>query len=346
MKGLKVRDLLIRSLDYDLLCKIYLKFHKHYHRDLFYHIFKQQGKNYDYYFLKFNFNTDIFLDQINWLRKLDFKAVSFSDFLNNREAYKNRRTFSISTDDGYSENYEVLLPFLEKEKVPCTFYLVNNVIDNKSWIWNDRLFYIENSQNAVSESVKKEIAGKFNLGDSDRFQNLFQWAFHEWPMRLADVISKELWIKSGCPPEAEVLNDLKPYLSSEQVKEIVAAGFEIGAHTCSHYNLARLDYQTAHDEIVESFKRLRENFNCKVQYFAYPYGERIKPDYEAKILKAADAKLFTGIHSDNNNGFGKYFFQRDDVETNLLRSKYNFLLLPLRRQSANYYRRFKNKWSL
>ena len=329
----KIKNLIFNALDNDLLHKIYLKFHKHYHRDLFHHILKQEGRNYDYSFVRFtsNFNADILLEQINWLRKLDFKAVSLSEFLNNQEVYKNRRTFSISTDDGYSENYSVLLPLLKKEQIPCTFYLVNNVIDNKSWIWNDRLFYLDNSDYKVSAAAKREVAEKFNLRLPNSSESLIDWS-ESWPGYLVDVISKELWLKSNCPPEVEVLNDLKPYLSSEQVKEIIEAGFEVGAHTCSHYNLAKLDYQQAYDEVIQSFKRLREDFNCKVQYFAYPYGIRVESDHESKILEAAKATLFTGIHSDNKNASRKYFFERDNMEKDFLTSKIHFTLLPLARQ--------------
>src|SRR5687767_8184220 len=141
-----MKNLLMRAADINLLHKINIRLQGNYHRDLFFHVLKQKQKDYHYFFTNFDYNAGIFLEQIKWLKKLGFIPVSIDEYYNNPAEYKKLKTFSVSTDDGYSENYFEHLPILKKEKIPCTFFLCNNVIDNKCFLWADRLFYLQNKK--------------------------------------------------------------------------------------------------------------------------------------------------------------------------------------------------------
>lgn len=62
-------------------------------------------------------------------------------------------------------------------------------------------------------------------------------------------------------------------LTKEQVKEMLASGLvTIGSHTLNHANLVTLKPERARAEILESKKKLEEEFGIKVLDFAYPYG--------------------------------------------------------------------------
>lgn len=60
-------------------------------------------------------------------------------------------------------------------------------------------------------------------------------------------------------------------MTLDQLKELVANGWEIGSHTLSHSSLPHVDPNFAEVEIVESKKRL-EAMGFKINAFAYPYG--------------------------------------------------------------------------
>jgi glycosyltransferase involved in cell wall biosynthesis/peptidoglycan/xylan/chitin deacetylase (PgdA/CDA1 family) len=64
------------------------------------------------------------------------------------------------------------------------------------------------------------------------------------------------------------------YLSPQQVAELHRMGFEIGAHTHTHRNLARLSSEQARDEIVRSKALLEDVIGAAVSSFAYPFGKR------------------------------------------------------------------------
>jgi peptidoglycan/xylan/chitin deacetylase (PgdA/CDA1 family) len=68
------------------------------------------------------------------------------------------------------------------------------------------------------------------------------------------------------------LDDVRPLLW-EQVLEMRAAGAEIGAHTYSHPNLARLTPSEILDELQRSRAILEERLQAPVTTFAYPFGK-------------------------------------------------------------------------
>ena len=80
--------------------------------------------------------------------------------------------------------------------------------------------------------------------------------------------------------DAETLGVRKPLMNAEQIEAWIAAGMEIGSHTCSHPNLSKLDDETALRELDESRRTLSEKFGVKVRHFCYPFGRFAKATTE------------------------------------------------------------------
>jgi peptidoglycan/xylan/chitin deacetylase (PgdA/CDA1 family) len=59
-----------------------------------------------------------------------------------------------------------------------------------------------------------------------------------------------------------------------QVREWLAAGHFIGAHTCTHPRLTRIPLAEAREEIRASRSRLEDLFGVPVCDFCYPYGDQ------------------------------------------------------------------------
>ncbi len=79
-------------------------------------------------------------------------------------------------------------------------------------------------------------------------------------------------------------------LTWDQVRELEAAGWEIGSHTCSHPRLPELDDEELAAELVASRAKLESELAHHVRSIAYPYGavdERV-------ILATRDAGYLTG----------------------------------------------------
>jgi len=62
-------------------------------------------------------------------------------------------------------------------------------------------------------------------------------------------------------------------MDAVQIREWMAAGHEIGAHTCTHPWLTRIPLADAREEIVASKARLEDVFGSPIRHFCYPYGD-------------------------------------------------------------------------
>ena len=58
-----------------------------------------------------------------------------------------------------------------------------------------------------------------------------------------------------------------------QVKEWLAAGHEIGAHTLTHPRLTQVPPARAREEIRASKRKLEDTFGLPIRHFCYPFGD-------------------------------------------------------------------------
>jgi peptidoglycan/xylan/chitin deacetylase (PgdA/CDA1 family) len=61
-------------------------------------------------------------------------------------------------------------------------------------------------------------------------------------------------------------------MTEPELRELAAAGWELGAHTMTHPDLSTLDYDSCRREIEDSRTALEEIAGAPVETFAYPFG--------------------------------------------------------------------------
>ena len=74
--------------------------------------------------------------------------------------------------------------------------------------------------------------------------------------------------------------EARPLMDDSQIREWVAAGNWIGAHTCTHPRLSKIPRKLAREEITASKKTLEDRFGQPMEHFAYPFG-----DYDDAIVE-------------------------------------------------------------
>jgi peptidoglycan/xylan/chitin deacetylase (PgdA/CDA1 family) len=74
-------------------------------------------------------------------------------------------------------------------------------------------------------------------------------------------------------------------MTTSQLRQLVAAGWELGAHTMTHPDLSTLDYAGCRREIDQSRTALEEIGGAPVETFAYPFG-RYGPEALAAVRDA------------------------------------------------------------
>ena len=83
---------------------------------------------------------------------------------------------------------------------------------------------------------------------------------------VADLIgTRNEWdVKNGDAPE--------PLMDAAEIREWLAAGQEIGSHSLTHRNLAKLKLPDAREQIFASKKKLEDLFGVPIRHFCYPHG--------------------------------------------------------------------------
>jgi peptidoglycan/xylan/chitin deacetylase (PgdA/CDA1 family) len=98
-------------------------------------------------------------------------------------------------------------------------------------------------------------------------------------------------------------------MTVEELRDLAAAGIEIGSHTVTHRDLSKLDYESCLTEMLESSRTLQRLLGSPVRTFAYPfchYGP-------AAVAAAKDAGFFAAVTCHGRGGWNRYELQRSMI---------------------------------
>ena len=134
-----------------------------------------------------------------------------------------------------------------------------------------------NCETSLTAFPKRPLILTFDDGYLDNYTNLLpmmkRYGFRGVIFLLGDPsIRYNFWDADSGEHRDELMN-------TEQKKEFVESGWEIGAHSMTHANLTTLDDEKAYYEIAQSKADLEKDMGTEIVSFAYPTGycdERIK----------------------------------------------------------------------
>lgn len=190
------------------------------------------------------------------------------------------RALCITFDDGYADNFEVALPILQKFDLPATFFVATGFLDGGR-MWNDSVIEaIRNVPDSMIDLSKLDL-GKHEIRTIEQRQQVISKTLNSLKYLSAPQRLKQVESLLGTL-NVEVPTNLM--MTSEQVRGLVAAGMEVGAHTVNHPILASLDLKQAREEIENGKSELEDIIGIPVDSFAYPNGKPGK-DYLADHVK-------------------------------------------------------------
>ncbi len=193
------------------------------------------------------------------------------------------RAVAVTFDDGFADNYDVVLPILSRYGVQATFYIMVNAVATGILPWYCRIRF------AFNATAKPE------WGDPEGHQSY----------RISTPVGRERALKraweigaritGGAQQEfvrqVETSLEIEPsgawngsMLSWEKVKALRRAGHIIGGHSLSHPNLAHVSEGEARSEIVGCKKRLEEEVGEAVDHFSYPHPA-LNPQWSSLTLE-------------------------------------------------------------
>ncbi|MFE1439897.1 polysaccharide deacetylase family protein [Streptomyces sp. NPDC058739] len=97
------------------------------------------------------------------------------------------------------------------------------------------------------------------------------------PLLAARGLPSTLYVTTGALRDAGRTSGRGPFpsvatLSWDQVKELDAAGVEIGGHTTTHPQLDTLSRRSVREEVAGCKRRIEDELGHRVDSFAYPHG--------------------------------------------------------------------------
>lgn len=195
------------------------------------------------------------------------------------------RTVHVSFDDGYRDNL-VAAEVFARHRLPWTLFVVTDAVLEGFVPWHVRLGHAM----AKAPGVVPWRGHRFDLHravDRSEFKRRVKAAVLAAPAGShLDVLHAALAEAGLAGAEAP-----SPFMDVDDVRQLAAAGVEIGNHSATHCNLSRCTDSELRREVEESQGRLAAAIGRPVPFFAYPEGrfDRCVVDMVAGSYEAAMA---------------------------------------------------------
>ncbi|HJW56725.1 MAG TPA: polysaccharide deacetylase family protein [Burkholderiaceae bacterium] len=190
-------------------------------------------------------------------------------------------TAAITFDDGYENNASVAAPVLAEFGMRATFFLVSGLIGSKCFLWTDLLELALDRTNGESVAVPgtDRVLPLRTLKERQMALVTIKADLKARPDNAARDAVEKIALQLGVN-ERSAFGDYR-FMTWEQARYLVSAGFEVGAHTVTHPILSRVPLPLAAREILDSKEAvLRETGQCS-EVFCFPNGKFA--DYNASI---------------------------------------------------------------
>lgn len=254
-----------------------------------------------------------FKRQCLWLKK-HFLPVSLSEYVqglsqNSKYSFSH---FALTFDDGYSQVFELVVPFLIEQKIPATYFVSTGHLETGRLLWfvyinalvseqvyhsiviNEKTFSLDTPKMRLKAwKILVELSRK--SGDSHKFITEFSLNYP-----LPDYVTRKY---SG--------------LSMDQIRKISEIDLlDLGAHTHHHPYLDVLSEANQLQEMLINKELLEDLVGTPVHNFAYTGGI-----YDKNSLSAVDKAGFQAAFAVTSKRLGsqmKYEIPRVDIYSSSL----------------------------
>lgn len=202
------------------------------------------------------------------------------------------RPVIVTFDDGYDDNYRVAFPILRELGVPATFFVSTGHVQSGlpyAYDWFVHVIcrsapgQLRIAALGVDCALPATIAQRRELAMDllDRLKSLDAQA------QQAVIATLE---QESDLPRTRGHADCKP-MNWEQLREMQAAGMEIGSHGVWHRMLAKLPPSEMHQEVHQSKQMLDGELALPVTTISYPVGGL--DAYNEAVIESAKAAGYT-----------------------------------------------------
>ena len=218
--------------------------------------------------------------QLHWLRRR-FRLISLPEMVSRIERGHPPEApgeLALTFDDGLRNHAENAYRILLQQRVPATFFICPDLIDQGRWLWNQEA---RERLRTLSEGQLHEVARAVGAPDV-RGEQIVAWMK---TLGLDARLRVEQMLRDASPrfePDAGLRAIYDP-LSWQQVVEMDQELITIGSHTLDHPILPTLDDAELERQMVQSRAALEQRLQRVVDLFCYPNGAN---DQRARALVA------------------------------------------------------------
>jgi len=248
------------------------------------------------------------------LLKSHYSVVTPDQFLRwiQRKAELPPRALLLTCDDGLKNTLTEMLPVLRDEGVSCLFFITGGSAgDTLQMLWYEEL-YLMLLQTPPGLLEVEELGVRVSLRGRDERRKI--WLAMVKSLSRVDsgrrsVLMEQVRKQCGLAEDwqSAYWNDSARrsrfgLLNANEVRELVASGMSIGAHTLSHPMLSHASDEVARGEISASRSVLEQAFGVRIWALAYPFGDATS--VTAREMKMADEAGFECAFVNYGGGFG------------------------------------------
>lgn len=206
------------------------------------------------------------------------------------------RSVVITIDDGYYSNYALAYPVLCEFSLPATIFVATDFIDQKEFLWVDRVEYALACTNetrlivGIKNDQREYVLS--NLGQKRRADSEIKTILKRFSPQVREQVIQEiennLKVKLA---QQSVGVDLYRPLTWTQMSEMIHSGLvTIGSHGSSHTIATSLTPDEWADDLKRSRERIQKMTRTRCELFSYPNGG--EADFNDKARDIVEATGF------------------------------------------------------
>ena len=200
------------------------------------------------------------------------------------------RAVLITFDDGYDDNYRIAFPLLREAGLSAMFFVSSgHIASGRPYAYEWLVYMLCTTRHP--RLLAPELGIDWPLPDADagglverrllagQLLDRIKTLDAAGQQALVDRLQREWNL-----PDAEGHPDCRP-MNWVQLREMHAAGMEIGSHGVDHRMLAKLSPQAMRDEVAGSKREIETALGAEVTAMSYPVGGR--DAYNDAVMGAA-----------------------------------------------------------
>lgn len=215
-------------------------------------------------------STKVFEEQMRHIAQ-HYRVLSLRQIADHLASDSTEPVLAITFDDGYQDNYHYAFPILQKYGLPATIFLATGSLDTREPLWFEQLLLALKRTEREYLDLELDLPRRFwmrtvkeKLETNERLYAL---------LRQMPDSERQQWLKQIVEMLGGITKERHDQmLTWDQVRTMAKHGIDFGGHTVNHGFLSRTTPEQAAWEVLECKRRIEEETQLPVLYFAYPSG--------------------------------------------------------------------------